>query len=57
MEHGHKEADQNGLTSQKRADLERVVVRLLDIAARCTDASLRNELMELANELVQVIEA
>jgi hypothetical protein len=57
MERRRRNADESWLTSQDRADLERVVVRLLDIAARCTDARIQGELMELADGLVRIIEA
>ena len=57
MAGGRRNADESWLTSQDRADFERVVVRLLDIAARCTDARVQEELMELADELVKIIEA
>ena len=56
MVRARRNADESWLTSQDRADLERVVVRLLDVAARCTDARIQGELMELADELVKVIE-
>jgi hypothetical protein len=52
-----KSADESWLTTQDRADLERVVVRLLDVAARCIDARIQGELMELADEIVKIIEA
>jgi hypothetical protein len=56
MAHRRKNTDENWLTSQDRADLERVVVRLLDVAARCTDSMIQRELMKLADELVKIIE-
>jgi len=56
MVRSRRNADESWLTSQDRADLERVVVRLLDIAARCSDARIQGELMQLADELVKIIE-
>ena len=40
-----------------RERLERVVVRLLEVADRCPDTRIEHELMRLADELVQLIEA
>jgi hypothetical protein len=37
--------------------LERIVVRLLDVATRCGEPAIQYELMELANELANLIEA
>jgi hypothetical protein len=36
--------------------LERIVVRLLDVAARCGEPAIQYELMELADELAKLIE-
>jgi hypothetical protein len=55
MERGHKRANEKGLTSPQREDLERVAVRLVEIIARCTDSKIQGELMELADELVKII--
>ena len=57
MERRRKRASENRLTSQERADLERLVVQLLDIADRCANATVQGELMELADALVRLIEA
>ena len=46
----------NRLTPRVREHLERVVVRLLEVADRCPDSRIQQELMELADELVQLIE-
>jgi hypothetical protein len=56
MERGHKRANKKGLASPHREDLERVAVRLLDIIARCSDSKIQGELMELADELVKIID-
>lgn len=56
MERRRKSAAENELTPRDREDLERIVVRLLDIAARCADATIQRELMLLADELVKLIE-
>ena len=56
MERKHKRACEKKMTSQNREDLERVVVRLLNVAARCTDSRIQGELMELADDLVKVID-
>lgn len=56
MERRRRSASESGLTPQDREDLERIVVRLLDIAARCADARVHHELMQLADELVKLIE-
>ena len=56
MEHRHKATSGNGLTLQNREDLERLAVRLLEIAARCENPAIQYELMQLADELVRLIE-
>jgi hypothetical protein len=56
MERGHKRANEKGLASPHREDLERVAVRLVEIIARCTDSKIQGELMELADELVKIID-
>jgi hypothetical protein len=50
-------APANGLTPQRREDLEPIVVRLLAVAARCRDSKIQHELMELANDIVKLVEA
>ena len=47
----------NGLTQEKRELLERIAIRLLVLAARCADATIQQELMELADQLARVLEA
>jgi hypothetical protein len=56
MEHRSKAASENELTPQNREDLERIVVRLLEISARCEDPAIQYELMRLADELVTLME-
>ena len=56
MERRYNIAAEDGLTSKNREDLERIVVRLLDVAARCGEPAIQYELMELANELAKLIE-
>jgi hypothetical protein len=56
MAHRSRAASENGLTPQRREDLERIVVRLLEISARCEDPAIRYELMRLADELVKLVE-
>ena len=36
--------------------MERVVVRLLALAQRCDDASIRTDLMRIADEISSIIE-
>jgi hypothetical protein len=57
MERRRKSASEHGLTPQHSEDLERIVVRLLEVAARCTDPTIQHDLMKLADELVNVVEA
>ena len=57
MERGRKTASEHGLTPQNCEDLERMVVRLLEVAARCADPTIQRDLMKLADELVNLIEA
>jgi len=45
------------VTPTARERLKRVVVRLLEVADRCPDPRIEHELMRLADELVQLIEA
>jgi hypothetical protein len=56
MERRRKTPSENRLVPQNRADLERIVVRLLEVAARCGDPAIERELMELADKLVKLIE-
>jgi hypothetical protein len=57
MERRRKAASEHGLTPQNYEDLERIVVRLLDVAARCTDPAIQHDLMKLADELVNLVDA
>jgi hypothetical protein len=57
MECRRKTTSADGLTPQNREDLERIVVRLLEIAARCADPAVQQDLMKLADDLVKLIEA
>ena len=45
------------VTPTARERLERVVVRLLEIAGRSPDPRIEYELMQLAEELAELIEA
>jgi hypothetical protein len=56
MERRSKAASENGLTREDREKLERIVVRLLDVAARCGNPDIQYELMRLAEDLVKLIE-
>ena len=51
-----KIASGHGLPPRNRANLESIVVRLLEVAARCGDSVTQHELMELADELAKLIE-
>jgi hypothetical protein len=53
----HENAFENGLVPQYCENLERIVVRLLEVAARCGDPAIQVDLMELADELVKLVEA
>jgi hypothetical protein len=57
MEHRRKNTPEDGLTPKKREDLERIVVRLLEVAARSEDPAVKYELMKLADELVKLLES
>jgi hypothetical protein len=57
MERRRKSASERGLTPQNCEHLERIVVRLLEVATRCADPRIRHDLMKLADELVNVVEA
>jgi predicted YcjX-like family ATPase len=47
----------DGLTPEKRERLEWIVVQLLEIAAKLEDnAPIKIELMQLANQLVELME-
>jgi hypothetical protein len=47
----------DGLTApQSRDELERVLVRLLGIAGRCENPAIQFQLMQLAEELVKIID-
>ncbi len=48
---------EKGLTPRNREDLERIVIQLLEVAARCGEPAIQYELMKLANELTKLIEA
>jgi hypothetical protein len=50
-------ADGLTIAPEGRDELERAVVRLLDIADRCGDAPvIQHELMQLSDELVKIID-
>jgi hypothetical protein len=49
-------ASGNGLTPEHCQRLERIVVELLEIAARCKDSEIQHELMRLADQLVELAE-
>jgi hypothetical protein len=57
MERGRKTASEHGLTPQNCQDLERIVVRLLEVATRCADPTIQHDLMKSADELVNLVEA
>jgi len=57
MERRRKTASEDGLKPQNLEDLERIVVRLLEIAARCADPAVQHDLRKLADDLVKLIEA
>lgn len=57
MDRERRTASESRLAPQDREDLERIVVRLLEVAARCSDSKIQYELMELADELVELIGA
>ena len=57
MDRRRKTFTETRLASQDREDLERIVVRLLEIASRCSDSRIQYELMELADELAELIGA
>ncbi len=45
------------LGPKTREDLERVVVRLLGITARCGDCVIQQELKQLADDLARIIDS
>jgi hypothetical protein len=45
-----------GLTAQTSEDLERIVIRLLEVAGRCEDTKIKHDLMKLADDLARIIE-
>lgn len=49
-------ADGLHIPSQVREDLERIVVRLVQIAGRSEDTAIQRELMQLTDELVKTID-
>ena len=51
-----KAASEIGLTLADHEILERIVVQLLDVAARCRDPGVQHVLMRLADDLSKVIE-
>lgn len=44
------------ITLQAREELERIVVRLVQIAGRSEEVAIQRELMELSDELVTIID-
>ena len=44
------------ISYKKRSELERIAVRLFTVTGDCEDPALQHKLMELAEELVKVIE-
>ena len=57
MEPRREVAPLSSLTPEQQEELERIVVRLLEVASRCADLIVRHDLMKLADELVKFIEA
>jgi len=49
-------ADGLCITLQAREELERIVVRLVQIAGRSEDIAIQRELMEVSDELVTIID-
>ena len=50
-------ADGPTIAPESRDELERVVVRLLEIAARCgDDPAIQHELMQLSDDLAKIID-
>ena len=56
MARRRESASGNGLTPEQRERLERIVVQLLEIAARCSDPEIQHKLMQLADQLVELAE-
>jgi hypothetical protein len=48
--------NETNIAPQSREELQRIVVRLLVIAGRCTDPSTQGDLMLLTDELVKIID-
>ncbi len=44
------------MAPESRDELERIVVRLLGIAGRCRDPEIQHQLMQLADEIVKIID-
>jgi hypothetical protein len=44
------------ITLQAREELERIVVRLVQIAGRSEDIAMQRDLMELSDDLVTIID-
>jgi hypothetical protein len=56
---GGKDGMADGLTiaPESRDELEKIIVRLLEIAGRCgDDPAIQHELMQLSDELVKIID-
>jgi len=49
-------ADVPNIAPPIRDELERMVVRLLEIAGRCGDRAFQHELMELSDDLARIID-
>ena len=47
---------ENRLIQRDCETLERIVVRLLEVAARCKEPEIQQDLMKLADELVTLVE-
>ena len=44
------------IAPESRDELERLVVRLLEIAGRCGDPAIQRELMQLSDEFVKIVD-
>jgi hypothetical protein len=51
-----KISSESKLTPRQREELERCVVRLLEISARCYDPEIQYDLMRLADDLARLID-
>jgi hypothetical protein len=49
-------ADERNIPPQSREELQRIVVRLLGIAGRCEEHAMRYQLMQLADELMIIVD-